>query len=334
MGNEERSRRAFRKLQGVVRELDPDRPTIYAENHFHRAVRSRTAGIPDVWGSNYELGLLTEGAAASRLKVVVVSETSNYPPGRRGELARELEQVSTIEADLERLGDAPHLAGFALWCWNDYATLRKARYFRHCGLVDAWRVPKPAAWLLEAIYSRQAFVRLAGDWSLRHGDTDREIHVFTNCAAVTLTVNGQTVSELCGGRHIVVRVPYQAAPLVAVARGPEGTARTVLPSHDAASRLVIEPERLQTAAHSRDTIGFLLRAKDGDGNIAADWSGPVPVAVDGPARLRAYTPRNEVLVSGGIGRGFVTGTGAVGTVTITACHSNWGKASATISFVE
>lgn len=331
MGNEERSPRAFRKLREIAKELDPDRPTIYAENHLHRAVRRRTTGMPDVWGSNYELNLLSEGAAASRLKVAIVSEMSNYPPGRRGERERELEQVATIESDLKSMGSPAHVAGFALWCWNDYATLRKQRYFRHCGIVDAWRIPKPAAWLMEALYARQPVIRLYGDWSCRNSSADREIHIFTNCAAVTLMLQGQPVMELRGAPHIAVRLPYTPSPLVAAAGSGAGTVEAVLQPHDAARSFTIVPERLQASASGRDTVGFMLRVEDSEANIAADWSGTIPVVVDGPARLRAYTPKNEVLVNGGTGRGFVTATGASGTVTISASHPALGAAATNLS---
>jgi beta-galactosidase len=315
MGNEERSRRAFTKLQSVARELDPERPTIYAENHLHRAVRRRTTGIPDVWGTNYELDLVAEGADSSRSGSAIVTEMSNYPPARRGDPRRELEQVSLIEADIGRLRVQPCTAGFALWCWNDYATMRKSRYARNCGMVDAWRIPKAAAWLMAALYAPRPMVRLVGDWS-RGGQPEREIHVFSNCPDIALSIEGQPVMRLGGKPHSVARVQYRPAPLEAVAAGPAGTARCILPPHGACVGLAVEPERPTAPSSDRETVAFLLRATDSEGCTVTDWSGLVPVHVSGPARLRAYTPSGEVMVSAGIGRGFVTGTGQPGTACI------------------
>lgn len=319
MGNEGRSRRAYRKLQAVAMELDPDRPTIYAENHLHRAVRRGTTGIPDVWGCNYELGLLAEGAAASRLNSVVVTETSNYPPASRGNLQRELEQVALIEADLKRIGETRGVAGFALWCWSDYATMRKSRYFRHCGIVDAWREPKAAAWFLAALYSPQPMVRLVGDWSGEGGGTEREIHVFSNCSAVKLSVGGRHVLETGGSPHAVVRIPYHPAPLTARGSSEAGIAEFTLPAHGRCARLLAEPARTDASCTERETVPFTLRAIDRDGNTVAGWSGLVQVKIVGPARLRSYTGADEVLVMGGIGRGYITSTGAPGHVSIIPC---------------
>lgn len=333
MGNEARSRRAYRKLQSIAAELDPDRPTTYAENHLHRARRSRTTGIPDVWGSNYELDLLAEGAAASRLNVAVVSEMSNYPPGVRGDRLRELEQVALIETDIKRLGSDARLAGFALWCWNDYATIRKDRYFRHCGIVDAWRMAKPSAWLMEAMYSQRPFLRLCGDWSKACDAEERDIHVFTNRSRVTFSLNGMPVAELNPGQpHAIVRVKYQPESLTAVAEGTAGPIRFSLPAHGAAVRLLVEPEMREGSAADRDTVPFIVRTVDSEGNTAEDQSGHVTVTVTGPGRLRAYTPRNEVRIGAGVGRGFITSTGAPGTATVTASHPYLASGNAAIAF--
>ena len=150
MGNEGRHRRAYERLYTLCKELDPGRPVTYAENHLYRARRKRTLGLPDVWGTNYEFDAMEAGCAASRLKCVVVSECSNYPHTERGNRQAEQKQLETIKADLARIEDLPYVAGFALWCFNDYATLRKQRYRRYSGLVDAWRMPKASAyWMAE-----------------------------------------------------------------------------------------------------------------------------------------------------------------------------------------
>ncbi len=150
MGNEGRHAGAYRCLYALCKALDPQRAVTYAENHFYRARRCRTLGIPDVWGLNYEFDALAEGVAASRQQCTVVSECSNYPHTRRGDADAERIQLKTLQADLARIADHPEVAGFALWCLNDYATLRKMRYRRFSGIVDGWRTPKTSArWLAE-----------------------------------------------------------------------------------------------------------------------------------------------------------------------------------------
>jgi hypothetical protein len=148
MGNEGRHAGAYRKLYKLCKALDPQRAVTYAENHYYRAKRHHTIGIPDVWGLNYEFDALEDGIAASRLQCAVVSECSNYPHTRRGEPKAEAIQLETIQKDLAFIDKHPEIAGFSLWCLNDYATLRKQRYRRFSGIVDAWRSPKASArWL-------------------------------------------------------------------------------------------------------------------------------------------------------------------------------------------
>jgi len=150
MGNEGRHAAAYHSLYRLCKCLDPQRAVTYAENHVYRARRQKTLGIPDVWGLNYEFDALAEGVAGSRMQCAVVSECSNYPHTRRGDADAEATQLDTIKKDLARMDSHPEIAGFALWCFNDYATLRKQRYRRFSGIVDAWRTPKAAArWLAQ-----------------------------------------------------------------------------------------------------------------------------------------------------------------------------------------
>ena len=76
--------------------LDPTRPVTYAENHLYRAARKGTIGLPDIWGCNYEIDAIEEGARASRLGCTLVTECSNRPETVRGDMAKELEQVRAI----------------------------------------------------------------------------------------------------------------------------------------------------------------------------------------------------------------------------------------------
>ncbi|MCX6998297.1 MAG: hypothetical protein NTV49_14740 [Kiritimatiellaeota bacterium] len=213
LGNESRSRRAYVRLRAAARTLDPERPVIYAENHFYRAARKKTVGLTDVWGCNYELDALEQGRDAARLGCVVVTECSNYPLARRGDLRAEAEQVALLERDLARLQDQPYVAGFALWCLADYGTLRKLRYARHCGVVDAWRLPKMAVALLRARYGSAPFVKIFGDWGLAGGGRPRDIHIFSNGARTTLTLNGREIAASAGGGHQTLQIPFEPADL-------------------------------------------------------------------------------------------------------------------------
>jgi beta-galactosidase len=149
LGNESRSRAAYERLGDIAHELDPDRFTIYAENHLYRAKRENALNLVDVWGCNYELDVLDEVPDYCATGVALVSECSNSPHAVRGDTAMEQDQVERITRDLDTIAAHPACAGFFIWSFQDYATLRKKRYIRHCGLVDAWREPKKAALMLK-----------------------------------------------------------------------------------------------------------------------------------------------------------------------------------------
>ena len=322
MGNEARSRRAYLRLREVATELDPTRVVTYAENHLYRARRKRTPGIPDVWGCNYELDELANGVEAARLENVVVSECSNYPPAVRGDLVEEAAQVALIAGDLARVRalNHPAVAGFALWCWADYATLRKQRFARHCGIVDAWRMPKMAALLMQAMFREDPVLHVHGDWAME-GAAQRTVHVFSNCARVELRAGGRVVRSLEGGPYWKVELPYEAEALTGEGTRGGGVATATLKPHGMARRLVLEEDGLfASGSAGRLALPVLdnnprllvlrVRAVDDDGVLAANWRGWVTVTVLGGGCVMAHTEEDRVTVAGGEGRIFVADVGA------------------------
>lgn len=318
MGNEARSRRAYLKLREVARYLDPIRPVTYAENHFYRARRRKTIGIPDVWGINYELDALEDGCHASRLKSVIITECSNCPHTVRGDLALEARQVAVIEKDLARIEDKPYVAGFALWSFNDYATLRKKRYRRHSGIVDAWRIPKMSTALLRARYMDEPFLKLFADWAVKREDSCREIHIFTNCDTVVLFRNGEQIMSLRGNTHLVQLIDFQAGELVVQGMCGKKTVMDRLVSYTEARRIDIQAEETENDKDTQGTVGMAIRIFDQDGILVADWNGNVAVTVDGAAVLRSYSDEGFVPVSGGLGRVFITAKGEACVATVKA----------------
>lgn len=189
MGNEGRHRQAYLQLLALCKALDPTRAVTYAENHLYRARRKQTLGIPDVWGLNYEFDALKEAVEASRQKVVVVSECANYPHTQRGEPTEEAKQQEMICHDLELMAKDASIAGYSLWCFNDYATLRKQRYRRFSGIVDAWRIPKKSAYMLSKRY---------------HGSLVKELTELTESAVTDFMVHQTSHWKEAGGIRVLI----------------------------------------------------------------------------------------------------------------------------------
>ena len=316
MGNESRSRKAYLRLGAVAGALDPERPTIYAENHLYRARRKKTVGLPGVWGTNYELDVLEEAAASSGTGTVIVSECCNHPRSIKGDELEELTQLAVIERDWEAMAGRPYVAGYAVWCLTDYATEHRDRFRRRPGLLDAWRRPKRAASLYRARYATKPFVdifvtgcgleipptRFRRDLRLDE-DGAHEIHVFSNCERIELRIDDGAAVELEGAPHHVVRVGARPGRVEATgfhdgitidsAWRPSGPARAVVLRVDG------EPAPGRTLIIDVDVV-------DAEGRLADGFNGRGRLSIDGPGRLRSYTPDDEVEIAGGEGRIFVT----------------------------
>lgn len=330
MGNEARSRHVYRRLRAVAGVHDPTRPVIYAENHISRARRKGTVGIPDVWGVNYEWDAVPAGRLASRLASVLVSECANCPHARRGDPAAELDQVRVVRAAVARAVSEPYVAGFALWSFNDYATVRKKRYFRHCGIVDAWRVPKMTWHMLRALYTEEPFIHVHGDWSVHAPAGRRRIDVFTNCAEVRLSVGGRKVAVLRERPHAFVEIDFEAAELRADGAG--GVSAVLCPVGPALAYRVAALPGDRDAAR-RETVCLDILVVDEAGNPVVSWGGAARIRVDGPAAARAYRPDDGIDIAGGRGRAFVSGTGEPGRASITVSGASLRDAAAEIRFV-
>jgi beta-galactosidase len=331
MGNESRSRRAFQQLQRIARRSDADRPVTYAENHLYRARRQGTVGIPDVWGTNYELDVLADAAAASRLGNVILSECNNHPQSDRGDNVEELRQVAELERGWEAMEGRPYLAGHATWCFADYATEHRQRVRRLAGVLDAWRLPKMAAELFRARYAIDPFVRAflvrvpvpddARAESRFRIDVDgpdgpARLHVFSNCERLRVLRDSIEIATLSGAIHYVLPVDegFDGLTVIGVGRGKTVEDRIV--PHGPPARVVAAFESAPRS--SRDTVAFGLRVVDARGAWASDWRGAARIRVEGAGRLRSFTPTGDVELRRGLGRGFVCGDGGGGPVALAA----------------
>ena len=188
-----RAAKPYQTLEAVAKRLDPTRPTIYAENHLHKGRKKKTLQIPDLVGVNYSLRKLDEARDESRSRVVVVSECTSTPsPRSNRDLTRS--QVERFKRAWDLMDGKPYLAGYAVWCFNDYPTLRKKRYCRYSGIFDAWREPKPSFSLFQAQYSKDPFIELEADWGDSGQGSDRLVHLFTNCEETKLYCGDEEIA--------------------------------------------------------------------------------------------------------------------------------------------
>ncbi len=327
MGNESSCREAYVRLSELAHGLDPARPVIYAENHFYRASRHRVIGIPDVWGCNYELDAFNEGLSASRLGAVLVTECSNYPHALRGSRIEEARQVDLILRDVRAIESRAFVAGYTLWSYDDYATMRKNRYKRHCGIVDAWRVPKMSFALLQALNLESPFLKIFGDWEAAGPSGEREVHVMTNCDKVVFSVDGREIAAANGSACFVQNLPYRRAVLTATGvkdGAPDAVA--LLEPFEEPCRLVLAARRPARKTDAGDAVVVDVSVCDSGGRVVESFDGEIEVAADSPFRLRSGIP-GKVQVSSGVGVAMLTANAPWEEAWLTVCCSGISDAS-------
>jgi len=321
MGNESRSKKAYLELRGIARDLDPERPVTYAENHIHRARREKTIGIPDVWGVNYELDVLDEARESSALNLVVLSECCNHPTSIRGVESEELTQLAVIEHEWEIMADRPALTGHAVWSLADYATEYRNRTRRQTGLFDAWRQPKMAAELFRARFAHRPFISL---FCLESGigapasrfrtelpnprskSAHQRLHVFSNCDGLRIHQHDRILASIDRTPHAIIPVDLsRGAVVVEGFSGGETIAQTIKPwSHPFAVHI----SRSANYHLTGEIQALDVRIVDDEGTTVPTWNGHVRATASGGAHLLAYTVSGEVLISRGEGRVFVRST--------------------------
>lgn len=298
LGNEGRHRGAYRELDALAHALDPGRPTIYAENHLHRARRACTLGLTDVWGCNYETDQLEAGRAACRSGTALVTECCNAPHAVRGQLMAEAAQVEQIRALHRDVRFEGGVLGYALWSFNDYATLRKERFTRHCGLVDAWRMPKMAHAWMQAHTARTACVALFVDWS-RDGAAERTVHVIGNAPEAVLRCGNHHVTLPLEQHYGTCTIPFADAPLQVELARADGQATAEQAPWGRPHHLALHPVPSPAPAGMRDAMVLRVDVRDSRGTVCRNAEVLLHVGVQGPAAARTYMPTGHAQLTGG-----------------------------------
>lgn len=308
LGNEGRHRGVYRHLHALARSLDPTRPTIYAENHAYRARREKTAGLTEVWGLNYEFEELDFARSAAPSGCVVVTECANLPFARRGHLPAEARQLAMVRDAVQRVESAGAGAvGWALWDFADYATPRRQRWFRECGVLDSAREPKmAAAWLRARLRADEPFLRVRADWS-SSGGLRRRLYIVTNCPDLRILRADGSVRELSVPEPdlVEVDVEFDNAPLCIEGRHPTGVVNDRLDPWETAAIFELTGEAVaESEPGVRPLYACTLQVRDARGAAVLSFEGEATVRVSAGCRASLIGGR-IVPVHGGRGRFYV-----------------------------
>jgi hypothetical protein len=180
-----------------------------------------------------------------------------------------------------------------------------------------------AAEFFRARYAKDPFVSLFVTGAANAG----ELHVFSNCDRVRLTVEGEPTIELEGQIHaaMILTAPFAGAKADGFLGGV--TVHEELRSWGDSKTIAVSVGDAQPG----ETIAVDLAIRDASGVLVRDWNGHVTISVEGNARLFAYTDKGEVLMSRGEGRAYVQMGRSGEEVVIHAAANGLEPASKTIS---
>jgi beta-galactosidase len=281
--------------------------------------------------------------------------TFNGAPIRWTDPGALLAEQGRLHAQVHNLARAdPRIAGLLAWCGIDYASISGGPRIWHTlktpGVVDTFRVPKPAA----AFYRSQLppairpvilpmFFWDFGPRSPATGPGPGSI-IATNCDRLEIYIGGQ---HLATARPDTASYGHLAHPPVFADLTASGqdlpdlridgyvngrpAASLHMSADPARDRLALTIDDTVIQADGTDTTRVTFRALDAYGNQRPHTTGDVTLSLTGPATLIADNPF-PFATYGGVGGAFIQSQpGRTGPVTITAHHPTLGHATARLT---
>jgi beta-galactosidase len=280
-------------LVAAVKSLDSTRPVTAA---LANLTMSNAVGLPDMLdavGYNYQEARYAADHAQYPKRIIYGSEN-----------AKAYAAWLAVEKN-------DYIAGQFLWTGIDY--LGEARAWPNrasgMGLLDLCGFKRPVGWLRQSLWSAKPMVYLCVENGMTNGNEDggrrsfegveswnwpanstEKVLCFTNCPAVTLTLNGKTIgtknsSEAVNG-ILSWQVPFQSGTLSATGTvdGNDAPSYT-LQTAGAPSRIELLPDTNQLRADGKDVSQIEYRIVDTNGILVPDAGAEVRFDLSGPAKI-------------------------------------------------
>lgn len=185
----------------------------------------------------------------------------------------------------------------SLWGSDDPALGRRGHALKTPGVVDVFRIPKPAAAVYRAQRSPAEQVVLEALFAWDAGVVDPEpLRFASNCDELVVTVDGGEPVRLAPDRASFPRTPH---PLVVLERpaddavelhvlgriGGRDVAELRLTRDTSRDRLVVHVDDDHIVGDGVDSTRVAFQVSDAFGNLRATAGGPVTIRVEGPGSL-------------------------------------------------
>ncbi len=327
--NEGRSQSLFEKLHRMAKQMDPSRPTVYAENSPDEALKLGAALVPDVLGLNYSTEKLAEIRAMLPGKPLFSSEYAAVSGGTRQDLEKQLEQIEGIKKQLDQIEAQPFMAGHTLWSMHDYSTDYWGGWpIHHSGVLDAWRLPKEGWYFMQSRWQTKPVLHVCGHWTWPGAEgQSKPVWVLSNCDSVELFLNGRSLGLRTGENPARWEVPYESGELRAVGNRNGERLEESLRTAGAPAALLLETSHPSITTGNVDAAELTVRLVDAAGIIVPLNGDKVCFHLDGPGMLRGVGGQPECLLEAGMARIVLQALSESGTV---AVHAACGQLEANL----
>lgn len=317
-GDDTIGKQILSELVGIVKETDPTRPTVTANNEVHAWSKILQFNTADMIGYNYNHPLWDSVFAQWGRKPFIVTESVSalatrghydmpsdsirrWP--RRWDLPLEAANPdttcsaydncstpwgSTHEETLKVFEKYDHISGMFIWTGFDYIGEptpypwpARSSYF---GIIDLAGFPKDVYYMYQSAWTAQPMLHIFPHWNWKPGQIVDIWAYYNNADEVELFLNGKSLGirkKTGDDLHVMWRLAYTPGTLKAISRKNGKTVLTrEIKTAGSPARIVLEADR-KTIQHTGDPGFVTVKIVDKDGNLVPDADDLVQFAVKG-----------------------------------------------------
>ena len=204
--------------------------------------------------------------------------------------------LNVIERGWKYYAARPWLGGLFYWTGFDYrgepAPMSWPATGSQFGILDYCGFPKDEAFYLKSCWVDEPMVHVAPSWGVNAvpGQTV-DLWIYSNCDAVTLTLNGKSLGrkDVPKYGHVSWPVAYKSGKLVATGlRNGKKVTEQVLESPDYPSAVVCTPSKTVLRPDGQDVAVLDFTVVDSKGREVPDAAVPLAVSVSSNLRILGW----------------------------------------------
>ena len=309
----------LQELVDIIKELDPTRPTVTANNDVNKSNRLLASNLADMIGYNYNQNvwdsvfyrwgrkpfIVTESVSSltTRGHYDMPSDSIRRWPSRWDKPVENANPDltcsaydncsapwgSTHEETMKVFEKYDHISGMFIWTGFDYVGEptpypwpARSSYF---GIIDLAGFPKDVYYMYQSIWTSKPVLHIFPHWTWKDGQTVDVWAYYNNADEVELFLNGQslgTKKKSGDDLHIMWRVPFKAGVLKAVSRKAGKIVLTKeIKTAGAPARMILQADSKIINGKNNDLAFIKVSIVDKDGNLVPDADNLVHFSIKG-----------------------------------------------------